>query len=165
MKYRKEYITTRDIDWFYRINHIWIHAASVGGELPNKVNDSIITSEIQHIVSNLPYIYEQQQLYFNETFLQQRFEKRENDEAIYNYLSSFIDMARKGFSSFDRTNLYDISDNKYHLVVRPKDEFLDGTDLAANKRLNEIMPSVQIELNILSIAEINLPTLVNRGIK
>ena len=39
MKLKENFIQTRDIDWFMKINGIYIHAASAGGELPNFVND------------------------------------------------------------------------------------------------------------------------------
>lgn len=163
MKLRKEYITTRDIDWFCRINNIWIHAASASGELPNKVNNNKSLPRIQHLVSQLPDIFDIEQLLFNESFLYSRFNNSENrQEQESNYLDSFISMAKKGFSSFDRTNLGNIFDNKYHFVVRPKNEFILQINF---ELLLEHIPSYTIlEVDILNqqIVDMDLPKLINK---
>ena len=35
------------------------------------------------------------------------------------YCHSFVEMAKRGFYSFDKTNINDVQNNKYHLVAYP----------------------------------------------
>lgn len=40
-------------------------------------------------------------------------------KSIWAYRESFVNMARRGFVSLDRTNVAEPSDNRYHIVCRP----------------------------------------------
>lgn len=136
MKYRKEYLKTRDIDWFCNINNVWIHVASAGGNLPDIVNDSTKNRDIQFLVAQLPDIHNIEDINVNEKNLAQRFSQVENiEEARNNYLLTFVAMAKKGFVSFDRTNLSEQEDNHYHIVAWPK----------KIKPLNLLVPTFNIE--------------------
>lgn len=119
MSYPDTYLMNHDIDWFCIVNGVYIHVASAGGDIPSQINDDETLRDIQHQVALLEDIYTDEDIAFNE-------------EAIGNvlggngaknreqYIESFKAMARKGFASFDRTNIADLSDNRYHLVCWPK---------------------------------------------
>lgn len=134
MKLKEYYIQMRDIDWFMKINGTYIHAASAGGELPNFVDDYKTLRCAQKQVAKLPERYNNEDLVFNEQFIKDKLRdniKRlrehgydiveyDEESRFNNYVATFAVMARKGFVSFDRTNIYDIADNRYHWVARPK---------------------------------------------
>lgn len=118
MEYSDSYMYSKDIDWFFSINNkLFIHAASAGGLLPKQINDRDKLRNIQKKVFELPNIYSINEIRFNETFLLERFN---NGDGIDNYLTSFVEMAMKGFISMDRTNLEILDDNRYHIVCMPK---------------------------------------------
>ena len=135
MKLSDDYIQSKDIDWFCCIDNIYVHVASAGGELPDIVNDYNRLRGIQEAVSKLPDIYKDEELEINETFIKEELEKNINllrDKGIFNgqydsnkgfedYISTFKSFARKGFISYDRTLVYEIDDNHYHWVARPRD--------------------------------------------
>ena len=141
--YPLQYQATHDIDWFATINECPVHLASNGGHLPV---DSYTVSElvsIQHKVANMQSVfrYEIDEEYLlnyldegefypdidelsDEDFrmiIPERAEINRNySRSLMAYTWSFIDMAMKGFLSFDRIrneNGIDV----YHLVAWPKD--------------------------------------------
>lgn len=119
MRYTNDYMHSKDIDWFCSVNEkYWIHVASAGGILPDKINDRNQLRKIQYRVFNLPDIYADEEIIKNDDFLQIRF--NDDEMAIKTYLSSFKSMAKKGFISLDRTNLSDLEDQAYHIVCRPR---------------------------------------------
>lgn len=120
MKYTKEELLSSDIDWFFIINEAYIHVASAGGMIPEQINDIRMLKKIQRKVHNLPFIFEEQEIIFNENLLYERFGNKTNSSQRTDYLRSFIEMSRKGFISMDRTNLSDSEDNTYHIVCMPK---------------------------------------------
>lgn len=117
MKYPIDYMYSKDIDWFCIINNLYVHVASAGGLLPDIINDRNKLRKIQKQVFDLPYILDDNDIIINSRFINERFN---NNEDIANYLSSFIDIAKKGFISMDRTNLLDPDDQTYHIVCMPK---------------------------------------------
>lgn len=135
MKLSKNYIQSRDIDWFCNINGIYVHAASAGGELPDVVNDRKMLREVQLAVYELKDIYEEDQIVFNEDIIRKRLRDNierlaehgienyeyDEEESYKDYISTFAAMARKGFVSYDRINAFDITDNRYNWVARPFD--------------------------------------------
>ena len=117
MKFDEAYLYSRDIDWFCIIGGVFCHVASAGGLLPDVVNDREKLRDIQKRVFDMDYAIGNEEIGFNE-FLYQRFG---NDiESREAYLSSFIQMPRKGFVSLDRTNVMDITDQTYHVVCYPR---------------------------------------------
>lgn len=116
MKYLDDYMYSKDIDWFCIINKFYVHVASAGSLLPEIINDRNKLRKIQKQVFDLPYIFDDNDIIINDRFINERFN---NNEDISNYLSSFIDMARKGFVSMDRTNLQEPDDQTYHIVCMP----------------------------------------------
>jgi len=118
MKYSDDYMYSKDIDWFCVINDIYyIHIASAGGILPEPINDRDKLRRIQKQVFDLPHIFTDDEILINETFIHERFHN--SIEEGRNYLHSFINMSKKGFISMDRTNLFDLDDQTYHIVCMP----------------------------------------------
>ena len=118
MKYDEAYLHSRDIDWFCIIGGVFCHVASAGGLLPDVVNDREKLRDIQKRVFDMDYIFRDEDIHVNQDFLYQRFG---NDiESREAYLSSFMQMSRKGFVSLDRTNVMDITDQTYHVVCYPR---------------------------------------------
>ena len=118
MKFDEAYLYSRDIDWFCIIGGVFCHVASAGGLLPDVVNDREKLRDIQKRVFDMDYAIGNEEIWFNNEFLYQRFG---NDiESREAYLSSFIQMSRKGFVSLDRTNVMDITDQTYHVVCYPR---------------------------------------------
>lgn len=120
MKFTDEYLLSNDIDWFFSINDVYIHVASAGGIIPEQINDKEKLRSIQRKVFNLPYIFNKEEIIFNEIFLNSRFGNQIYEQQRTYYLRSFTDMAMKGFISMDRTNFSDFDDNRYHIVCMPK---------------------------------------------
>lgn len=139
MKITLSYQMTHDIDWFFFANHHIIHCASNGQILPNGFDDSSYLSRCKEIISNLPYLYGEDQIEYNDAYIQsfalpsiqQTLEflppatlaEREEDFRIdestlrSTYLSTFADMARKGLWAYDHPN--GMNNGGYMLVARP----------------------------------------------
>ena len=141
--YPLQYQATHDIDWFATINEHPVHLASNGGHLPS---DSYTVSKlvaVQHKVANMQTTFRYE---IDEEFLQNYLDEdgfypdvnemsdeefrmiiperveinRNYSRSLMAYTWSFIDMAMKGFLSFDRIRNEDGIDI-YHLVAWPKD--------------------------------------------
>ena len=119
MKYTEIYMMNHDIDWFCVVNDIYIHVASAGGMLPDLINDKDTLRDIQHQVQMLPDIYSEDEIEYNDIAIDNVVGEN-NFKARQLYVESFVAMARKGFASFDRTNISEFSNNQYHLVCWPK---------------------------------------------
>jgi hypothetical protein len=140
--YLLNYQYNHDIDWFCKVLEYPVHLASNGGRLPRlsyTINELV---ELQHMVANMNqsfrcvvntrYLedYLQQGRYYEgidelseEEFRMMLPEQFEISEEIRNlsrpvllYAWSFIEMAKRGFFSFDRK---DGDGNEYHLVAWP----------------------------------------------
>ena len=119
MKYTEIYMMNHDIDWFCVVNGIYIHVASAGGMLPNSINNIDKLKDMQHQVQMLPDIYSDEEIEYNDHAIINVVGEN-NFKARQQYVESFVAMARKGFASFDRTNISEFSNNQYHLVCWPK---------------------------------------------
>ncbi len=109
---------SRDIDWYLLNgkNH-FIHAASAGGTLPNIVKDNDFDNEQNHrIILGLPERYE---IAVNPLLTE--FLELTGSGDLNNYLTDFTLMARRGFYSYDKTYIDDLTNSDYHLVAWPKD--------------------------------------------
>lgn len=118
MRYSDHYMQYHDIDWFCKINNTPCHFASAGGILPEPLMERKLLRKLQRDVCFAEYIYGETEISFNEEFLRERF--RDDEGVREAYLRTFKEMARKGFVSFDRTNLLDSNDNTYHVVCYPQ---------------------------------------------
>lgn len=133
-----EYIRTRDIDWFIKSGEYNIHATSCRGDLPDIVNNREYIMSSYKDVDELPTIYQLDEIAINLDFIKKRIFENLQDEELYtairNYLPWFVNIARKGFVTFDKTNIEDFKDNEYHIVAFP----IDITDLDS-RRLQKII--------------------------
>lgn len=107
-----------DIDWFFIDNELNLyHVASGGGIPPKSIQDNFDTYYlIQNYFNSLPILSENVIVKDNlELFI-----SFVNDDAKIKYLSTFIEFAKKGLISFDKSDLTNTEDSIYHLVVSPK---------------------------------------------
>lgn len=117
MIYDLNYMLNHDIDWFCMINGVYVHVASAGGIIPESMRDREVLRKLQHNVSIAPEIFADEDIEYNEQYLNNHFPDAKERE---DYVRSFRDMARKGFISMDRTNWSNPESNIYHVVCRPK---------------------------------------------
>lgn len=128
-KYTDDYLATHDIDWFCVINKTPIHAASNGGDLPLDIkNNRLLNEKNKRFVFNRKRKnkYNYDEININIEHLNKVIKNPENYspfeiiEMKNNYLRTFIDMARRGFYSYDRLIYKEFEDQKYILVAWPK---------------------------------------------
>ena len=119
MRYRRDYQETHDIDWFFRYKGKVYHAASNGGQLPDKV-DILKNRTLQEKLEEIPGMYVVE--------MADNLVRQDED------LSSFTEYAAKGFISLDRSE-----DNgekpHYHRVAFP----VNG-EAFGNEELLRLMP-------------------------
>lgn len=155
--YTYYYIMSRDIDWFFMINHKYpIHASSFGGTLPKIINNRERNRAIQNIVwavsEDINDEYHLRKILNDIQYDDQYSENsvKENnldnhDNAKMNYLRPFVTMSVIGFYSFDREKLEDPTDNHYHLVSWPKH---DDTGVAhpakIDHRIAQLLPNINM---------------------
>ena len=119
----KEFLRSRDIDWAVKIGNNYIHVASAGGDLPKIVDDRLL--EIWRELKETRYFDVSGEVVVNEEYIMEKFSNMRgisDDEArlsIEWYLCSFVEMARRGFYSFDRDVRTSFDDSKYRLVASP----------------------------------------------
>lgn len=115
MSYSIIELNSLDLDIFFKDESKMIHLASAGGLLPERLlNSDSYNKNILDIISN-----------FNSEF---EFEVNPNlteilgisQDGLENYIISFIEMAKRGFYSYDKSKLGDFEDLTFHLVARPK---------------------------------------------
>ncbi|MFP9112880.1 hypothetical protein ACLI1A_02990 [Flavobacterium sp. RHBU_3] len=105
---------TRDLDIFFSDGIKLIHLASGGGILPvlltatDNYNDQILES-----ISSINPEFE---IEINPNLSQLL---NLTEDGLNNYLVSFIEMAGKGFYSYDKTNIEDKDNMSFHLVAKP----------------------------------------------
>lgn len=104
MMYDKTYLLTHDIDWFCRIGNIPMHFASNCGKLPKKVNDRDVNRRLQEMVTVAPNLVEREQVIINTEYVRTRLGNELAENAFNDYVRTFVEMAMKGFWSFDRIN-------------------------------------------------------------
>ena len=156
--YRSDYLKSHDIDWFCSICGVPVHFASNGGRLPGNSYTIEELTTLQHLVAtseksyhcpvNRDYIdnYLQRGEYYNEleAISEEHFMRllpegfvldddiKELPRQILIYGWSFIEMARRGFYSFDRCR-HENGIDYYHLVARP---LIDGNHTISSE-INE----------------------------
>lgn len=127
-KYEPEYLAAHDIDWFCYINGRPIHAASNGGTLPQMINNISQNVKNQKLAYSLDYIYNLEEIEINTKYINKLFASKDKEKEYSgfdvltmqnNYLRTFIDMARRGFYSFDRQFYNKYRSNKYIPVAWP----------------------------------------------
>lgn len=135
MKYSKQYINTRDIDWFAKIGTsnnkvIPIHVASRGTSLPDSVNDKkqnrMIQSWTAEHLEETPKNSRFDDVWYNDSLIKD-FKMDLTDD----YFRTFGEIAHLGFYSFDT-----LFDGRLVLVAKPcqnmanpLDEIIDALPL------------------------------------
>ncbi len=126
-----------DIDWFVRINGRCVHGASGGGILPEVIiKNKHVNEEIDDMVAEnkdmLPM--SQIEIYPNLRSILDLDDKKEDIRSLLDnlnikyddpidtyireiYVTSYVEYARKGFWSFDKTYTNRFEDGYYHLVA------------------------------------------------
>lgn len=104
MMYDKIYLLTHDIDWFCKIGNIPMHFASNCGKLPKRVNDRDVNRKLQEKVIGVPNLVEREQVIINTEYVRTRLGNELSENAFNDYVRTFVEMAMKGFWSFDRIN-------------------------------------------------------------
>ena len=133
-----EYQQTNDIDWFGIVKGKPCHFASNGGRIPEHVIKTLreLQSEVAQLPEETDYeegdtekideIVKEQYKYLSEDGYLKIFPPRTM------YMWSFIQMAKKGFYSYDR----DAETDTYHLVAYPTEDIkLEGFDLKEIKTI------------------------------
>lgn len=93
MRYSDHYMQYHDIDWFCKIHNTPCHFASAGGILPEPLRERKLLRKLQRDVCLAEYLYEENEISYNEEFLRERF--RNDEGARETYLRTFKEMARK----------------------------------------------------------------------
>ncbi len=103
---------TLDIDWFFIADQNIAFVASGGGKLPQSVAKSLEKNKmLASFFRSLPVI--------SEIIISPDLNKVVMTPINDQYLADFVDMAKKGLFSFDKTVLNDFSESHYHLVAKP----------------------------------------------
>lgn len=170
--YRKIYQYTHDIDWFAECFGVPIHVASNGGDVPISMSVSAL-QKLQSVVQNTNPEFDYE---LNKDVINQHISGSYEDIAdieeyggdfiptiegddvfaglsteLKLYSWSFIDMAKRGFYSFDRaeTNEDDEENNgkdEYFLVAWPVKKDADKTRISLNNISADIidrLPSLE----------------------
>lgn len=107
---------TLDIDWFFTDGKYIAFTASGAGKLPESVARSSENNEkLVSYFRNLPEISDVIVNPKLDALLIEIFGTGVNER----YLQDFVSMTKKGFYSFDKTNLNNFFDYDYHLVASP----------------------------------------------
>lgn len=135
-----EFYHDSDIDWFYRVNGINIHVASMGHKLPRGYTDDMLKT-VYAAVSGIEMAEWRVEggVWYNEELLR-RWLRLEEANEIGRYLASFVVMARKGFYSFAPLTI-DPMDEEYYLMAKParyEDKVIEGIP-------EKVIPPVNID--------------------
>lgn len=149
-EYTSEYLQSHDIDWFYVVNGIPIHFASAGGIIPSKANDRKNLRWVQRKVNKLPDILDAKDIQINPNLDEQFHDKK----ALNEYLCSFLNMAKKGFVSYDRKDIMDVNSVVYTFVCGPKNYLAENSVL----EVLESVPHIDVNnIDVLNpIQELNI---------
>lgn len=115
---------TLDLDLFFRDNDKYIYLASAGGQIPdqlagNDTNNKAFQLQAEELTRNM-------EVEINPNLAR----ILGKDDGLEGYLASFIEMAQKGFYSYDKTNVGDFRDKFFHLVAWPtlkKNDLIEKT--------------------------------------
>lgn len=123
MARNKEFLRSRDIDWAIKAGNYYIHVASAGGDLPKIVDEHLF--EIWRELKETRFLEGIGEVVINEKYINEKFSDMQDENAevahfrVQWYLCSFVEMARRGFYSFDRDVRTPFDDSKYRLVASP----------------------------------------------
>jgi hypothetical protein len=115
MAYSRIEQETRDLDLFFRDRTKLVHIATAGGRIPEVLAESDRQNEdFAQSIEAVKSIFE----------IEVNPNLREilglSDNGLEGYLRDFVDMAKRGFYSYDKTKIGNFDDGTFHLVARPK---------------------------------------------
>lgn len=106
---------SRDLDIFLCDSDKFIHLASAGGMLPERAVNSDIYNNL--VIEELSQDNSDFEIEINPNISELL---NLTDDGLADYLVSFVEMAKKGFFSYDKSKLGDFEDQTFHLVAKPK---------------------------------------------
>ena len=128
---------TLDLDLYLNDPKKRIHIASGGGRIPNRIAE--FDSVIEEFKETVEEMSEVEEIEVNPNLIELL---NLNENSLQTYLESFLDKARKGFYSYDKTKLENKQDYTFHLVAKPKD---DQTFQASNNdnlpKIDKVLPT------------------------
>lgn len=127
---------TKDLDIFFKDKFKLIHIASAGGNIPNQLADNDYLNE--DFASTITILEESYEFEVNPNLTELL---NLNDTGLDLYLIDFVFMAKRGFYSYDKTNLGDFSNPMFHLAARPI--MPDNTEAIIN---SEMLLKIGIDL-------------------
>ena len=137
-----------DIDWFALNNSSAVlHFASGGGLVPYFVDEHV--AELATRVLSLPIV--SPEVIINEDL--NNFVSMQNQKSFELYVESFLNFARRGVFSYDKSVLNDYTSPLYHLVAAPT-KALDSRELSDS--LLSLMPQIVLPINPLIQQQVNI---------
>ena len=124
MGYSKFEQETTDLDLYFRDSEKDVHIASGGGRIPEAIN--LLEQQIESFKDNWLIIEEEYEIEINPNLKELLNLSKDGYEF---YIGDFEKNAKKGFYSYDKTNLGNLEDSTFHLVAKPK--FRGGTEMRA----------------------------------
>jgi hypothetical protein len=115
MAYNELEQITYDLDLFLRDKQKMIHIASGGGKIPERLAN--LDSEIEEFSSIFNDLEEFSEIEINPNLIE--ILNFDSEREIENYLADFLAKARKGFYTYDKTNIGNFDDMTFHLVAKP----------------------------------------------
>jgi hypothetical protein len=114
MAYSQIEQSTLDLDLFLKDKNKFIHIASGGGKIPNRLaNSDNVIEDFKETVNNIDNSFE---IEINPEL--SRILNIEETE-LETYLSDFLKYAKLGFFTYDKTKLGEFDDMTFHLVAKP----------------------------------------------
>lgn len=132
--------SSQDLDIFFSDGEKLIHFASAGGRIPDRLLNSDNYNQIvtNAIAVNSPNFEIEINPNLSEIL-------GLNNQNLESYLTSFTEMAKKGFYSYDKTKIGEFDDQNFHLVAKPKSPLTTNT-LFNTHKINVDMIKVEINL-------------------
>ena len=136
-----------DLDIFFKDEDKIIHLASAGGILPKQLLNSDVYNNrlLNTILTDYSFEFQYE---LNPNLVEIL---AINQDELENYTKTFIEMAKKGFYSYDKTVLGDFTDQTFHLVARPVISSLRPYKILDNFELlnaSKILPNDYLTFNL-----------------
>lgn len=138
-----------DFDWFFvdEGDHL-CHVASAAGRLPERVS-VLEVEELQSMSSTVRQLPTRFEYEINPQL--EEFKFFENELQRLEYLSDFIEFAKRGLYSFDKSNINSFEHSGYHLVAYPKKDIILGSPNFKLTVKNDIVDFDKFRVNSLFI--------------
>jgi len=128
---------TLDLDLYLNDPEKRIHIASGGGRIPDRIAE--FDSVIEEYKETVEELTEFGEIEVNPNLTQLL---NLNENSLQTYLESFLDKARRGFYSYDKTKLENKQDYTFHLVAKLKDnQTLQASRNNNLPKINKVVPT------------------------